>query len=342
MDITIQDRHDTDELCATVDVIEYDADSSRAWVANISKPEELMELSRIPDNAIRWINADGRYQRELLEALGDAFSIHPLVIRSVTNTVQRAKVDVYPEFLHIVAKMIYFQHDTMMVEHINFLLGKNFVITLGETKGDVFDAIRGWISSEGTHVRKNGADYLLYLLLNAIVEGYFDVLETLNEKTDDLEELVISDTRQEHLHAIREIKKALLKVNKYIWPLRDVASLIQNETAGLIRQSTEPYLRDVYNHIVQAIDSTETSRELLSSLTDLHISNVSYKLNEIMKVLTIISTLFIPLTFVAGVYGMNFRYMPELNQKWGYPIFWLVMIIIAAWMMYFFKKKKWF
>ena len=342
MDITIQDRYDTDALCGTVDVIEYDTDNSRAWEANISKPDELMALSRIPEKAIRWINADGRYPGELLEALGDAFRIHPLVIRNVTNTVQRAKVDVYPEFLHIVAKMIYFQDDTMMVEHINFLLGKNFVITLGETKGDVFDAIRGWIKSQGTHVRKAGADYLLYLLLNAIVEGYFDVLETLNERTDDLEELVMADTRQEHLHAIREIKKALLRVNKYIWPLRDVASLIQNETAGLIQQSTEPYLRDVYNHIVQAIDSTETSRELLSSLTDLHISNISYKLNEIMKVLTIISTLFIPLTFIAGVYGMNFKYMPELNQKLGYPVLWLVMIIIAALMMYYFKKKKWF
>ena len=342
MEITIQDSYDTQELCATVDVIEYDTGSSHAWEVDISKPEELMELSRIPDSAIRWINADGHYSKDLLEALGDALHIHPLVIRNVTNTDQRAKVDVYPDFLHIVAKMIYFQDDTMMVEHINFLLGKNFVITMGEAKGDVFDAIRDRIGSQGAHVRKAGADYLLYLLLDAIVEGYFDVLEMLNEKTDGLEEMVMSDTRQEHLHAIREIKKALLKVNKCIWPLRDVASLMRNETAGLIQQSTEPYLRDVYNHIVQAIDSTETSRELLSSLTDLHISNISYKLNEIMKVLTIISTLFIPLTFVAGVYGMNFKYMPELSQKWGYPVFWLVMIIIAAWMMFFFKRKKWF
>ena len=341
-DITIQDRYEKGEPSDTVDVIEYDADHSRAFEVNISKAEALTALSRIPENTVRWINADGQYSQALLEKLGDAFHVHPLVIRNVANTDQRAKVDVYPDFLHIVAKMIYFRGDTMVVEHINFLLGKNFVITLGETKGDVFDNIRSWINSEGAHVRQNGADYLMYLLLDAIVEGYFDVLETLNQKTDDLEELVMADTAQEHLHAIREIKKALLKVNICIWPLRDVASLMRNETVGLIRMTTEPYLRDVYNHIVQAIDSTETSRELLSSLTDLHISNVSYKLNEIMKVLTIISTLFIPLTFVAGVYGMNFRYMPELGQKWGYPLVWLVMIIIAAGMMYFFKKKKWF
>lgn len=342
LEITIQDKYGKGELAATADVIEYDAGHSRAFEVDMSQADALADMARIPEGTIRWINADGQYPQELLEKLGDAFHIHPLVIRNVTNTDQRAKVDVYPDFLHIVAKMIYFRGDTLVVEHINFLLGRNFVITLGETKGDVFDNIRGWINSEGAHVRINGADYLMYLLLDAIVEGYFDVLETLNQKTDDLEELVMADTAQEHLHAIREIKKALLKVNKCIWPLRDVASLMRNETVGLIRMTTEPYLRDVYNHIVQAIDSTETSRELLSSLTDLHISNVSYKLNEIMKVLTIISTLFIPLTFVAGVYGMNFRYMPELGQKWGYPLVWLVMIIIAAGMMYFFKKKKWF
>lgn len=342
MEITIQDKYDTGEVRGTVDVIEYSAEQSHAYEVNISQAEELTELFRIPENNIRWINADGHYQPELLEALGEAFHIHPLVIHSIANTDQRAKVDVYPEFLHIVAKMIYFQNDMIMVEHINFVLGKNYVITLGEAKGDVFDAIRGWIGSAGAHVRQSGADYLMYLLLDAIVEGYFDVLETLNERTDALEELVMADTRQEHLHAIREIKKALLRVNKYIWPLRDVASLMGKQTTQLIQPTTEPYLRDVYNHIVQAIDSTETSRELLSSLTDLHISNISYKLNEIMKVLTIISTLFIPLTFIAGVYGMNFKYMPELNQKWGYPILWLVMIIIAAFMMYYFKKKKWF
>ena len=256
MEITIQDEYSKGEVGASVDVIEYDAGHSRDYEVDISQAEALAALSQIPENTIRWINADGQYPQELLEKLGDAFHIHPLVIRNVTNTDQRAKVDVYPDFLHIVAKIIYFRGDTLVVEHINFLLGRNFMITLGETKGDVFDNIRGWINSEGAHVRNSGADYLMYLLLDAIVEGYFDVLETLNQKTDDLEELVMADTAQAHLHAIREIKKALLKVNKCIWPLRDVASLMRNETVGLIQMSTEPYLRDVYNHIVQAIDST--------------------------------------------------------------------------------------
>jgi magnesium transporter len=264
------------------------------------------------------------------------------VIHNITNREQRAKIEVYPGFLYIVAKMVFFSGEEMVVEHVNLLLGSNYVITFGDIKGDVFDAIRGWLSGGGARVRSSGADYLVYLLLDAIVEGYFDVLEVLNEKIDTLEEAVIADTSQEHLHMIRDIKKLLLLVNRYIWPLRDVASLMGKESTPLINASTEPYLRDVYNHIAQAIDSTETSRELLSSLTDLHISNTSYKLNEIMKVLTIISTIFIPLTFIAGVYGMNFHYMPELAWKWSYGIIWLVMLLIAGCMVYYFKRKKWF
>lgn len=329
-------------VCTAFDVIEYDARDVQAYTVEAASGEAVKRLSHIPDGRVRWINADGQCAQELLDALGEAFHIHPLVIKNIQNLTQRAKIEVYPDVLYIVAKMIYFLDGELVVEHVSFLLGERFVITLGETKGDVFDAIRGWIHSEGAHVRKNGSDYLMYLLLDAIAEGYFDVLETLNERIDDLEERVVADTSQEHLQTIRDIKKSLLLVNRCIWPLRDVASLLGKESMLLIRPATEPYLRDVYNHIVQAIDSTETSRELLSSLTDLHISNTSYKLNEIMKVLTIISTIFIPLTFIAGVYGMNFHYMPELSWPLGYGLVWLVMLAIAGCMVYYFKRKKWF
>lgn len=342
MDGNKSDIMQSADACDCIEVIEYDAEHrSTSQVACIS-PEEFAALADIPQKRIRWINVDGQYTDGVLEGLCGAFRIHPLVMHNITNKEQRAKIEVYPNCLYIVAKMIYFSGEEMVVEHINFLLGANYVITIGEIKGDVFDTIRGWIDSEGAHVRNSGADYLLYLLLDAVVEGYFDVLEVLNERIDALEEQVIAETSQEHLTAIREIKKSLLRLNRYIWPLRDVASLMGKESTPLIAASTEPYLRDVYNHIAQAIDSTETSRELLSSLTDLHISNTSYKLNEIMKVLTIISTIFIPLTFIAGVYGMNFHYMPELTWPWGYGIVWLVMLIIAGCMVYYFKKKKWF
>ncbi len=330
------------ETYDAIDVIEYGAKQYNAYQVDASSLQEFAALANIPEKRVRWINIDGKYPPALLDTLGEAFHIHPLVIKNITNRDQRAKIEAYPEFLSVVAKMIYFSGGEMVVEHIHFLLGQGFVITIGEAKGDVFGTIRGWIESDGGHVRRAGADYLMYLLLDAIVDGYFDVLEELNERIDALEEQVMAATSQEHLKAIREIKKLLLLVNRSIWPLRDVAALMGKEPIRLISPSTEPYLRDVYNHIVQAIDSTETSRDLLSSLTDLHISNTSYKLNEIMKVLTVISTIFIPLTFIVGVYGMNFRYMPELEKPWGYGLVWLVMLLIAGCMAYYFKKKKWF
>lgn len=329
-------------FCDSIEVIEYGMETYKVYTIESADPRYFTELCTIPKDCVRWINIDGRCTEEVLRELGEVFHIHPLVIKNIPNIDQRAKIEEYQEFLHIVAKMIYYSEDQLIVEHINFILGSNYVVTFGEIKGDVFEDIRTRLKNQGSHARTSGSDYLAYLLLAAIVEGYFDVLEVLNQKIDALEEDVMTTTSQDHLHAIRQIKKDLLVTNKHIWPLRDVASIIGRESSKFIRPSTEPYLRDVYNHIVQAIDSTETSRELLSGLTDLHMSNTSYKLNEIMKVLTIISTIFIPLTFIVGVYGMNFLYMPELEFKWGYGITWAVMLVISGCMIYYFKKKKWF
>lgn len=335
--------HPSDQgVCNLIEVIEYGAEEYKAYTVGSNEPHRIAALADIPENRVRWINIDRKCPEAVLQALGKAFRIHPLIIRNIPNRTQRAKIEEYQKYLHIVAKMIYYADERLTVEHVNLVLGSNYVITIGETKGDVFGDIRVRLQNEGAHARISGSDYLAYLLLDAIVEGYFDVLDVLDQKIDELEEQVMLATSQEHLHAIRKIKKDLLLVNKHIRPLRDVASIIGKTSAGLIRPSTEPYLRDIYNHVAQAIDSTETSRELLSGLTDLHMSNTSYKLNEIMKVLTIISTIFIPLTFLAGVYGMNFRYMPELQSRWGYPVTWGVMILISCCMILFFKKKKWF
>ena len=325
-----------------IEVIEYGAEDYKSSAVGSGEPQKIAALADIPENHVRWINIDGQCEDTVLRELGKAFRIHPLTIRNIPNRTRRAAIEEYRKYLHIVAKMIYFKDRHLKVEHVNLILGSNYVITIGETKGDVFGDIRVRLQNQEAHARSAGSDYLAYLLLDAIVEGYFDVLDVLDQEIDDLEEQVMSVTSQEHLQAIRKIKKELLLVNKHIRPLRDVASIVGKTSEGLIQASTEPYLRDVYNHIVQAIDSTDTSRDLLSGLTDLHMSNTSYKLNEIMKVLTIISTIFIPLTFIAGVYGMNFRYMPELQYKWGYAITWVVMILISCCMVLFFKKKKWF
>jgi len=325
-----------------IEVIEYNSKKYKEYTTETTKKYNFRLLGDIPEENVRWINIDGQCSEEVLNKISDVFNIHPLVTKNILNNNQRAKIEEYEDFLYIVAKMIYYSGDELVLEHIRFILGKNYVISFGETKGDVFDDIRDKIRNEGTQIRKFGADYLMYSLLDAIVDGYLDVLEVLDEKIDTLEEQVIMNNSQERLYKIRKIKKILLNISKYIWPLREVTSLMGKESNQLIQPSTEPYIRDVYEHIAQAIETTETYREILTGLMELYVSNTSYKLNEIMKVLTIISTIFIPLTFIVGVYGMNFRYMPEIEYRWGYAITWAIMIAISSFMVYYFKKKKWF
>ncbi len=315
-------------ICDFIEIIDYDSKKYNEYTMQIEKGHSLASLGNISKDTARWINIDGQCAEEVLKEIGGIFNIHPLVMKNIRNSTQRTKIEEYRDFLYIVAKMIYYSGDELVVEHMNFILGHDFVISIGETKGDVFDNIRSRIRNEGTQIRGFGADYLMYSLLDAIVDGYFDVLEVLNEKIDTLEEQVMTGASQEHLHAIREIKKNLLIMNRCIWPLRDVTSLLGKESAALIHPSTEPYIRDVYDHIIQVIETTDVSRELLTGIAELHLSNTSYKLNEIMKILTIISTIFIPLTFIVGIYGMNFKYSPKIGFRWGYEITCAVMIVL--------------
>ncbi|MEL7610216.1 MAG: magnesium/cobalt transporter CorA [Bacillota bacterium] len=328
--------------CEPIEVIEYDADEVVEFTVRPDDAEALSSLSRIAPGRMRWINVDGKCTQEDVRRIAEQFKIHPIVAGNIYKKSERTRIEEYDSYLYIVAKMIYYSGGELIVEHEDFILGENYVLSFGEERGDVFDGIRSRIRSSGTQVRKFGADYLMYSLLEAIVDGYFDVLEAINEKIDALEEAVMENTDQGHLRTIRAIKKDLLRVNRCVWPLRDVASLLGKESTSLIRRETAPYLRDVYGHIVQVIDSADTSRELLSGLAELHLSNTSNKLNEIMKILTVISTIFIPLTFIVGVYGMNFHYMPELESRWGYGVIWAVMLVIGGIMIAYFKRKKWF
>lgn len=328
--------------CGLIEIINYDSKNYNEYTMQTMEGHDFALLGDIAEGTTRWINIDGQCTEEALKEISRIFHIHPLVSKNIRNFNQRTKIEEYRDFLYIVAKMIYYSGNELVVEHMNFILGQNYVISFGESTGDVFDNIRSRIRNDGTQIRNFGADYLMYSLLDAMVDGYFNVLEVLNEKIDMLEEQVMTFTSQENLRAIREIKKSLFIMNRCIWPLRDVASLLGKESTELIHASTEPYIRDIYDHIVQVIDTTDSSRELLSGLAEMHLSNTSYKLNEIMKILTIISTIFIPLTFIVGIYGMNFKYMPEIEYRWGYGITWAVMIVLAGIMVYFFKKKKWF
>lgn len=325
----------------SIEVFDYCAEACNILSWDFSDPSKLDSLAVIPESHVRWINIDGPCSDSFLNRLGGAFKIHPLVVHNISNHVQRTKVEEYNNLLSIVTKMIYYSGNDLVIEHTNILIGRNYVLTLGERKGDVFQSIRRRIQSYD-RVRTLGSDYLAYLLLDAIVDGYFEVLDNIGEQIDVLEDSIMDETDKQHLLQIRAIKKTLLQFNRYIWPLRNVAALLDKESSTIIRPATEPYMRDVYNHIVQVIDSTTTYLDLLSGLADLHFANISYRMNEIMKVLTIISTIFIPLTFIVGVYGMNFKNMPELNQPWGYPVTWIVMAAISVVMILFFRRKKWF
>ncbi|MBO1265990.1 magnesium/cobalt transporter CorA [Proteiniclasticum sp. SCR006] len=289
-----------------------------------------------------WINIDEGYDNKVVEAICALFDIHPLVKEDIILMGQRPKVEEYEHYIFSIVKMIYYKKGIMKAEQLSFILGKNYVITFGEEEGDVFDPVRVRLRKESSMVRKEGVDFLFYSLMDALVEEYFHILSYIGERIDVIEYEVLESSTNEELKEIRLLKKDLLYLHKFVWPLREVTAWLGKEEVTQISDATSFYFKDLNRELVQIVESTETYREVLSSLIEITLSSISYRLNEVMKVLTIISTIFIPLTFIAGVYGMNFRHMPELYYRWGYPIAWIVMLLIAAAMIYYFKKKKWF
>lgn len=294
-------------------------------------------------STVRWINVDGIHHIETLEKLGDCFGIHPLTLEDVLNTDQRPKIEDFGDYLYIVLNM--FSHNDksneILKEQISLILGPNFVLSFQEKEGDVFNPIRERIRSGKGRIRKMGADYLVYALLDAIVDNYFIILEKIGEQIEFLEEKLVINPVPETLNIIHKLKREMLFFRKSVWPLREVISVLERGESPLIKGSTKIYLRDVYDHNIQIIDTIETLREMLSGMLDIYLTGISNRLNAVMKVLTIIATIFMPLTFIAGVYGMNFKFMPELEWRWGYPLILLVMIAIGILMLFYFKRKKW-
>lgn len=326
----------------SIGVTQYNATHSEYYEIDASNAQSLQMLSYVPKGMVRWIDIDEECPEESLISLGATFFIHPLVLENIKNGSLRTKIEMYDEQLHLAAKMVYFKQDELVTEPMNFILGANYLISFGRSAGDVFAPIRSHIKSGSMQIRARGADYLLYSLLDGIADGYFDVLEILNDRIDALEEDILDNASKKQLETMRNIRKELLSLTRAIWPLRDVTSLMWRETNPLIHKETTPYFRDVYDRIAQAVDITDTSRELIAGIREIHISNTNNKLNEVMKTLTVISTIFIPLSFVTGVYGMNFKFMPFLEVKWGYYGTWGAMVLIAAGMLIYFKRKKWF
>ncbi len=292
---------------------------------------------------VTWINIDGLHQVEILEKLGECYGFHPLVLEDILNTDQRPKIEDYGEYLYIVLKMLdqSNQSKEILTEQISLILGPSFVISFQEREGDVFDPIRERIRTGKGRIRKMGADYLTYSLLDSIVDDYFIVMEKLGEKIEFLEEELVKRPIPETLQTIHHLKREMIFFRKSVWPLREVIGSLERGELPLVKETTRIYLRDVYDHTIQVIDTIETFRDMVSGMLDIYLSSVSNRLNSVMKVLTIIATIFMPLTFIAGIYGMNFKHMPELEWKWGYPMVWLVVIGIGVFMLIYFKKKRW-
>jgi magnesium transporter len=296
-----------------------------------------------PSRGVRWIDVRGLHQLDIIEELGKQFKLHPLLLEDIVNTDQRPKLDDYRDYLSVVLKMLYRQSakDHVHVEQVTLILGPYYVISFQENGSDVFDPVRERLRNGKGRIRTMGADYLLYSLVDAIVDHYFVILETQGESIETLEQQVIGHPTPQTLHQIHLTKHELLLLRRAVWPLREVINSLQRGESNLVKETTRVYLRDVYDHAVQVIDSIETFRELVSSMLEVYLSSISYRMNNVMKVLTIITTIFMPLTFIAGIYGMNFKYMPELEWRWGYPVIVFAMGAIALFMLGYFRKKHW-
>lgn len=297
--------------------------------------------------SIKWINIEGLTDIKTLEKIGVRLGIHPLVLEDIINTEQRPKIEDFSDYIYVTMKMISAEDDDkndeyeVYVEQISIIFGKNFVITFLEQNSDYFETIRDRIRFGTGKIRKMGADYLAYGIMDIVIDNYFIVLEKLVEQLDVIEAKLDRNPKADSLWSIYNLRKEMIFLRKYIWPLRDVTNQMLKSESELINEGTKRYIKDIYDHMVQAIETIEIFREMLSEMLNIYISINSNKMNEIMKLLTIISTIFIPLTFIAGVYGMNFEYMPELKNKLGYPAILLFMFIVGASLFAFFKRKKW-
>jgi magnesium transporter len=303
--------------------------------------EECLPFKDTP--TITWINIDGIDEIPIIEKIGRAYDLHPLILEDIVTAGQRPKFDNHERYAYIVLKMLSYQlaGDTIESEQISIVFGANFVLSFQEKVGDVFDPIRDRIRFAKGRVRKMGADYLAYSLLDAIVDSYFGILEKIGERIENLEDELIERPTERILRQIHALKREMMSLRRSVWPLRELLSAILRDESPLICRQTHIYLRDVYDHTIQIIDTIESFRDIVAGMLDIYLSSISNRMNAVMKVLTIIATIFIPLTFVAGVYGMNFRYMPELEWRWGYPASLLLMLAIVAVMLVYFRRKKW-
>lgn len=339
--VHIGDRK-TDQVKITV----LDYDENNIQEKEIDKVEDCFAYKE--KKTITWINVDGLHEINVIEKIGNCFGLHPLVMEDIVNTGQRPKIEDFDDYLFFVIKMLHQPKDEIVAEQVSIVIGNNFVLSFQESKGDVFNPIRERLRNAKGRIRKRRADYLAYVLIDAVVDNYYTILERFGEIIEGMEEEVVNDPTPRTLQTIHDLKREMIFLRKSVWPLREVINNIQRSESKIIQKTTEIYLRDVYDHTIQVIDTVETYRDMISGMLDVYLSSISNRMNEVMKVLTIFAAIFIPLTFVAGIYGMNFNpstspfNMPELGWYLGYPFALAMMLVVGLTMLVYFRKKNWF
>ncbi|MCP9931585.1 magnesium/cobalt transporter CorA [Cyanobium sp. AMD-g] len=322
-----------------IDVIHYDGEG---W------SEELEVSVRscadvVRQDSITWMNVSGVHDVDLVERLGECFGIHPMTLEDIANTTQRPKVEEFPGYVFMVLKMIAFNEETKTIdiEHVSVILGDHFVISFLEDDGDVFDGVRDRIRAASGRIRWMKADYLAYSLMDAVVDHYFLAVERMGDIIEEVDDRLLENPHPGDIKEIHGLKRSILSLRKAVWPIREEVAMIVKSDSTLLTAESRVFWRDLYDHCIQIIDLVETHRDILGGMHDTYLSTLSHRMNEVMKVLTIISTIFIPLTFIAGVYGMNFKEMPELEWRGGYYSVWAVMIVIGVSLFLFFRRKHW-
>jgi magnesium transporter len=293
---------------------------------------------------VTWINFDRLGRLEPLKQLAEQFGLHPLVMEDILDTSQRPKLEDYDHYLYFVLKMLSYDAENKEVkaEQLSLVLSQNVVLSFQEDKtGDVFDPLREALRQNRGLLRRSGADFLLYALVDAVIDHYFNILEQIGTSIEELEQTLIENPMPATLQTIYQLKRELIFVHNAVWPLREVLSILSRNESPLFKPTTLPYLRDIYDHTVQVIDLTEIYREITTGMIDLYLSSINNRTNNIMKFLTIIATIFIPLTFITSIYGMNFDYMPELHTRWGYPVLLAIMGLISLGMIIYLRRKNW-
>ncbi len=323
----------------SIKVIEYNQESFQE-----SAPDSFTSDIKIQqEGKFTWIDVTGLHDIKLIENIGKAVNIHSLTLEDLLNVNQRPKIDIFHTYIYIVIQLLKFDedHNTVESEQLSIILGSNYVITFLESPSDIFEVLKTRMRNHTGKIRNSSADYLAYAILDVVVDDYYDVIEKIGERIEAFEEILMLHPHKMQIQEIYSLKRELLQLRKAVWPIREIITKLDKDDTDIIKEKTTLYLRDLYDHSIQIIETAEIYRDLTSGLVDMYMSSTSHKLNEIIKVLTILSSIFIPLTFIAGVYGMNFKYMPELEWHYGYYLCLAAMGILAIMMIFYFKIKKW-